>query len=291
MDLSVDRILVKEDNDTIVQARSLKLDVQFLPLLQGRADIDGVTLRKVRLNTRSFISDTQVYGTAGLLAASAHGVDWKKELIHLNSVRLEDADLYVALSDTAQPDTSSAPVNWDIALEQADILRSKIHLSMPGDSMRLYSHIKELALQKGRFNLGKSYYGFKKLDIKHSAVHYDLPKEPEVPGLDVSHLAFDGITLAMDTLSYNAKGELQAGLRKAMLKEKCGLNVQSLTGRIYLNNDRIYLPDLKIETPHSHAEAHVNFDFRSLEAQKGGICQALLDAELGSEDIRLLAAA
>lgn len=288
LDLSVEKILVTEQNDTIADAKSLKLDVRFWPLLKGRADIDGFTLRQVKLNTKSLISDTQVQGTAGVLGASSHGVDWRKEFIKLNNVRLEDADLYVALSDTAKQDTTSTPVNWNIALDKADILQSRIHLSMPGDSMRIYTDIHKLALRDGQFDLGKSYYAFKKLDIRKSDIRYDLPKEPATPGLDYNHLDFSDLSLIMDTLSYNAEGTLRAGLRKAELKEKSGLHIRSLSGRIYMDTTKIYIPDLKLITPYSHATADIDFDFRSMTANQGGNFHALLDAELGSEDILII---
>lgn len=288
LDLSVEKILITEQNDTIADAQSLKLDVRLWPLLKGRADIDGFALRQVKINTRNLISDTQVQGTANVLAASSHGVDWKKESIRLDDVRLENADLYVVLSDTARKDTASTPVNWNIALDKADILQSRIHLSMPGDSMRIYTDIGRLALHDGQFDLGKSYYAFKKLDIRNSDFQYDLPKEPATKGLDFNHLCFSDLSLIMDTLSYNAEGVLRAELRKAELKEKSGLELKSLTGRIYMDSTSIYVPDLKLSTPYSHATADINFDFRSMTANQGGQFQALLDAELGSEDIRAI---
>ena len=288
LDLSVDHILVTEQNDTVVDAQSLKLDVKLWPLFQGRADIDGLTLRNVRLNTLSYIADTQVQGTAGVLAASSHGVDWVKEMIKLNQVRLEDANLYITLSDTAQKDTTSTPVNWNISLDDADILRSSIHLSMPGDSMRIFSHINQLSLHNGQFDLGNSYYAFKNLDIRKSKLGYDFPFEPTTEGLDINHLTLNQINLAIDTLSYNAKGQLNLELREATTREKCGLHLQSLKGRIYMDNDKLYIPNLQFKTPYSEATGHIDIDFRSFTAGQGGSFMTMLDANLGAEDLRLI---
>lgn len=288
LDLSVEKILVTEKADTILRAKSLQLDVKLWPLLKGRADVDGVTLRDVQLNTKNLISDTQVQGSAQLLSASSHGVDWKHEQIRLNKVRLEKADLYVTLSDTAQKDTSSTPVNWNIGLDRADIIHSQIHLSMPGDSMRIYTDIGRLGLRQGRFDLGQSYYGFKTLDIHQTALRYDLPLETPVQGLDVNHLALTGLNLAVDTLSYTAAGTLHAGIRKVQFKEKSGFEIRSLTGNLLLDNRKIVMPDLKLATPYSDVTANVRLDFRALEAHQGGNILARLEARLGSEDIRIL---
>lgn len=102
LDLAVHHMTAVEKGDTLLNADRLRLNVKFMPLFEGRADVDGFELYGLVIDTKSYISDTRIKGHAGQLTAAAHGVDWEKELVNLDHARLHDADIYVTLSDTAK---------------------------------------------------------------------------------------------------------------------------------------------------------------------------------------------
>lgn len=135
LDLGVHRVTAIEGRDTLVSARSLRLNVRLRPLFKGRAEIDGFSLYNVRLNTKSYIPDTRIDGRAAELTAGTVAIDLKKERIGINRIRLDGADFFIALSDTAAADTSETVVRWNIRVDEAEINRSRVRLSMPGDSI------------------------------------------------------------------------------------------------------------------------------------------------------------
>lgn len=288
LDLAVHGVTAVEKGDTLLDAKHLRLNVALMPLFSGRADIDGFELYGLKLNTKSYISDTQVVGNADELTAASHGVEWGRELVNLDRVTLKGADFYVTLSDTAQEDTSKSETKWKILLAKADIERSKIHLTMPGDSMRIFADINKLSLRGGHFDTGQNYYALKKLQLRDCAVAYDIPYMKPVEGIDPNHLSLSGISFILDTLSYNKDGVLRAGLRNASLREKSGLAVNSLSGGVYMDSTRLQLPALRLKTPSSSIVADVSFDFRSFSEGKGGHCSAIIDAEIGYNDIATL---
>ena len=289
LDLALHRTIAVEAGDTLLRANSLRLNVKLLPLLEGRADIDGVSLYGVKLDTKSYISDTRIAGTVGELTASAHGVDWEKELVNVDFARLRNADVSVVLSDTAQKDTTESKAKWNIAVAKADIENTKVRLQMPGDSMRIGANIANASLRGGSFDTGCNFYAVKRFDLLRSAVNYDIPYIKPTKGIDPNHIALTDLTIGVDTLSYTGDGVLRAGLRRLALKEKCGLHVTQLTGSVYMDSTQLRLPALRFRTPTSRLDADVAFDFRSFSAGKGGHCRALLDAELSNADIRTLA--
>lgn len=288
LDLAVHRVTAVEQTDTLLAARSLRLDVALWPLLKGCAEVQGLSLYDVKLNTKSYVSDTRIEGSAAELILTPSTIDWKNERINLDRIRLDRADFYVALSDTAAPDTSTIPVRWDIAVAQADIFRSRIRLSLPGDSMRIGADIGSLSLRGGRFDIGRNYYGVRSLVVKSSGVTYDLPLQKPLPGLDPNHLAVSNLSLLLDTLSYDHTGRLRAALRAATLSEKCGLQVNRLKAQIDMDTLRLNLPNFELHTPHSHIQGQTAFDFRSFEFGKGGHLYAHLDALVGAEDLNIL---
>lgn len=289
LDLAVHHMTAVEKGDTLLNADRLRLNVKLMPLFEGRADVDGFELYGLVIDTKSYISDTRIKGHAGQLTAAAHGVDWEKELVNLDHARLHDADIYVTLSDTAKKDTTESKAKWNIAVKKVDIERSKVHLQMPGDSMRIYANLGRAALRGGAFDTGRNYYAVKALRLQDCDVNYDIPYIKPVAGIDPNHIAVKRLTLMLDTLSYNNEGVLRAGLRGLTLHEKCGLDVTRLSGSVYMDTTQLRLPALLLRTPASRIDADVAFDFKAFSAGKGGHCQAMVDASIGYDDIRTLA--
>lgn len=289
LDLAVHHMTAVEKDDTLLNADRLRLNVKLMPLFEGRADVDGFELYGLVIDTKSYISDTRIKGHAGQLTAAAHGVDWEKELVNLDHARLHDADIYVTLSDTAKKDTTESKAKWNIAVKKVDIERSKVHLQMPGDSMRIYANLGRAALRGGAFDTGRNYYAVKALQLQDCDVNYDIPYIKPVAGIDPNHIAVKRLTLMLDTLSYNNEGVLRAGLRGLTLHEKCGLDVTRLSGSVYMDTTQLRLPALRLRTPASRIDADVAFDFKAFSAGKGGHCQAMVDASIGYDDIRTLA--
>lgn len=289
LDLAVHHMTAVEKGDTLLNADRLRLNVKLMPLFEGRADVDGFELYGLVIDTKSYISDTRIKGHAGQLTAAAHGVDWEKELVNLDHARLHDADIYVTLSDTAKKDTTESKAKWNIAVKKVDIERSKVHLQMPGDSMRIYANLGRAALRGGAFDTGRNYYAVKTLRLQDCDVNYDIPYIKPVAGIDPNHIAVKRLTLMLDTLSYNNEGVLRAGLRGLTLHEKCGLDVTRLSGSVYMDTTQLRLPALQLRTPASRIDADVAFDFKAFSAGKGGHCQAMVDASIGYDDIRTLA--
>lgn len=289
LDLAVHHMTAVEKGDTLLNADRLRLNVKLMPLFEGRADVDGFELYGLVIDTKSYISDTRIKGHAGQLTAAAHGVDWEKELVNLDHARLHDADIYVTLSDTAKKDTTESKAKWNIAVKKVDIERSKVHLQMPGDSMRIYANLGLAALRGGAFDTGRNYYAVKALQLQDCDINYDIPYIKPVAGIDPNHIAVKRLTLMLDTLSYNNEGVLRAGLRGLTLHEKCGLDVTRLSGSVYMDTTQLRLPALRLRTPASRIDADVAFDFKAFSAGKGGHCQAMVDASIGYDDIRTLA--
>ena len=285
LDLALHGVRAVEDGDTLLSAKSVLLDVQLLPLFKGCANVDGLKLYHVTLDSKSYVSDTHIKGRAALLEAKSHGIDWVNGKVHIDRARLRDADFLVELSDTAAEDTTSSKTEWLIEVARADIERSKVRLSMPGDSMRIGASLGQLTLKKGKFDLGKNYYAVHSLLLRDCGANYDLPHEKPSVGLDPNHISLSQISLILDTVSYNADGVLRAGLRRAALQERSGLAVSNLSGGIYMDSLRLILPALNFRTPHSRLDASLAFDFRTFDVRRPGKCSALIDASFGRADL------
>lgn len=289
IDLAVHGLTAVESGDTLVALRSMRLHVPVGPLFLGRADIDGFELYGLLLDTKEYVADIHVKGTAEELTVISRGVEWGPELVNLNSVKLKKADFQIALSDTAEVDTTETEMNWVIYLAKAEIEDTKINLSMPGDSMCLGLYLGKAVLEGGEFDLGKSFYAVKSLNVSKSGGAYTIPGTDTIAGLDPNHLVLSGIGFQLDTLSYDSSGTLRLGLQKVRLEEKSGLKVSDLSGSVYMDSTRLDIPALNLRTPYSTIDVGLSFDFRAMEEGSNAGLTAKIDASIGPEDLRTLA--
>lgn len=289
LDLALHNMLAIEKGDTLLDANSLRLDIRLLPLLKGQIEIDGLSLYGVKVNTRDYISDTNIKGYVGEFSATAHGIDLNKELVCVNEAKLNKSDLYVTLSDTAAKDTTTSTSKWNIEVKKADICNSKVYLQTPGDSMRITAKVGLARMRDGHFDTGNNYYAVRSLQLRSSDIKYDVPQAKPSIGLDPNHIAISEFGMLLDTLTYNKDGVLKAGLRTLSFKEKCGLNVTRLSGNVYMDSAMLRIPSLSLRTPSSSIDADIKFDFNSLNENKGGYSKVILNAKISNEDIVNLA--
>lgn len=231
LDLALHRVTAIDRGDTLLATKALRLHVRLLPLFEGRADVDGLDLYGVVADTKSYLPDVRIKGRIGALEAASHGIDWRRELVRLDYARLRDADVSVMLSDTAAKDTTKSQAHWLIDVASARIERSRVRLTLPGDSMRLMANIGRADLRKGRFDTGANDYRVSRFSLKETALGYDIPYLPHRrEGLDPNHLRLEGVSLLVDTLSYDRHGRLALDLRGLTLHEVRGGGLPARAG-------------------------------------------------------------
>lgn len=201
---------IDNEGDTLIDCKSLCLDVPLLPLLDGRVDVDGLELRSAAVNTKSLISDTHVEGRVGRASVSLHGYDWSENYLSKINAEVADADVYVCLTDTAPTDTTpSAPIMID--LDMARIANTKVRVVLPGDTVSIDAVVKRMAADGGHFDTGKNEYLLKNLDLSTAHLRY---ANWNIPALN---LLLDEFGFADDCIKASASvttalSDLEAGV-------------------------------------------------------------------------------
>lgn len=263
-------VAVETAGDTLLQVRAMRLGVQMLPLLKGRADIDELAIFDAEVDTRSFVSDVRVKGRVAELSASSHGVDWAKEFVRVDHVTLRGATLDIQLGDTAQPDTAVSRVAWIIEANRAEISDAKLRVRMPGDSLCLVAAMGKAQFRGGRFDLGRGSYALRSLLVSRSSVQYDLPFAPSMPrGIDPAHLSISNLGLSAEDALFTEAGVVRLDLRRLMFEEKSGIRLSSLSGKLEKDSLRLRLSGGKLLTPTSRLTVEANIDLSSFTPGKG----------------------
>ena len=279
--------------DTLLLLDLLEVKVQALPLFKGKVEIDKVNLQGVELHSGNLIDGMEIDGTLSEFYLQSHGIDLPNEEVILNKVALRDTRLAIALTDTTSTqseDTTSTSIGWRIMLHKLQLDQIDLQLCLPTDSTHVATHIGTFQVEETVADLGKNSYDMKRFLIDHTSVNYDSGTHPATPspGLDPSHIAIRNLRAEVDSARFSGR-DLQGIVRNFSFVEQSGFTVSSLTGRLYSDSTRIYLPDLKLTTPHSEITLSANSYWDLLNTPTTGNLSSRLNARIGKQDVLLLA--
>lgn len=291
LDLGVEGLRVTHQNDslpqvhdTIADARQLVASVRLLPLFRKNVEIDKLDFRDVALNTADFVKAARVKGRLEKLTLESHGIDLKNEQLRLNAAAIAGANVDVALSDTVPEDTTKTPTYWKILVDALQVERTGVTVHMPGDTLRVYAYLGKVGAEGGFFDLFKNEYKLRRLSWSNGAVHYDNTFKQQLKGLDYNHIALSDVNLRIDSLNYSEAG-LDVVVKQCAFKEKSGITVSELAGKVLLDTTRIMLPQLRLRTPESQVYARVAMDFNTFADRNPGVMDIRLNASLGKQDL------
>ena len=291
LDLGIEgfRALHKNDSivnqtDTIADVRKMVCDVRLLPLFQKRVVIDELSLTDANLNTNGFISDLRVKGCLQELWLSSDGIDLDQETVEVNGARLSEARLDIALSDTAAVDTTESTMKWIVNADSVSILKSSLMIHLPGDTLNAQAYMGRAVAREVLADLGGKIYRVGSLDWTQGRLNYDNRFEPEVSGLDYNHLALSDINLCVDSIEY-AASNTSFIIKDLRAKEKSGLQVKHLSARVTMDDQRLTIPRLKLQTPDTEIETDLAMDFSTFDEQQPGAMKLRLNAQIGKQDV------
>lgn len=307
-----DSLAVKQVSDTLLTLESLNVRVQAWPLIRGKVELDEVTVNGVFLNSADLIEGIRVRGVLGRFFLESHGVDLKKEDAIINRVELSDTHMLVVMNDTttAEPDTTTAALNWKVALHKLALKNVSVDLQMPLDSMHLAARLGDAEVDDAVADLGGQMYGLKKFELSSTTVNYDAGSQllsainslidtgslaatdstgvKPAPGFDASHIALRDIRIGVDSVLYHGRN-INAVIREFSMNERSGLSITSLTGRVFADSTVIQVPSLKLLTPHSEMDFTAQTYWELVEIPTSGRLSARFNARIGKQDVMLFA--
>ena len=270
--------------DTIADVRKMVCDVRLIPLFSKRVVIDELSLTDAKLNTNGFIGDLRIKGNLQELWLSSKGIDLDKETVEVNDARLSEAQLDIALSDTAAVDTTESTLKWIVNADSVSILKSQFLVHLPGDTLNAQAYMGRAVAREMLADLGNKIYKVGSLDWNQGRLNYDNRYEPEVSGLDYNHLALTDINLRVDSFEY-IEPNTSLIIKDLRVKEKSGLQLNHLSARITMDDQRLTIPQLKLRTPDTEIETDLAMDFNAFDDEKPGAMRVRLNAQIGKQDL------
>ena len=286
LDLGIDDFLAIHEGDTLADVSHLSVDVQLKPLFEKRVVINELSLQQSKLNTNGFINDLRVKGHIGELWLRSDGIDLQAGTAVVNGARLSDANLDIALSDTAAVDTTTSETLWCINADSISIYRSAVAVHLPGDTLHINAYMGQAVARAADVDLANSIYKVGSLDWHDGRLSYDDDSQPATQGLDPSHIGLSHIRLGVDSIYYGPEGT-SLFIRQTALKERSGLELTELRGGVRLDTafSHVELPHMILRTPDSDIEAEAHVDFNVADAKNPGKMKVRMNAQIGKQDL------
>lgn len=287
LDLSMGGMLAVQDGDTVIAARALDVSVRALPLLEMKAEVDGIHLYGAKLNTKDLIDAAVIKGRLAELSLDSHSTDLNEELAVVNKALLRDADLMVLLNDSVPEDTTTSEVAWKLQLDDIELQRVKatVLLSPQADSVYAMADIGH-AHARGFLDLGKENYQIYQLDVKKSAAGFEMRKEPRLPDqLDPAHLLFSDVSLSVDSFFYRGTGDMGLNIKHLSGVEQSGLAVSDVKGRVEMDTLALRVPKLQVQTEDSRLVLSYQMDMNAFDDVEPGQFALTALGQVGKGDI------
>ena len=284
LDLGINdfRVLHQNDSlpqvkDTIADIRKLVVNVRLLPLFSKKVVIEELSLQQSKINTNGFISDLRIKGEFDKLWLSSNGIDLRQETVEVNGARLSDAHIDITLSDTAAIDTTESSLMWKIFADSLSFTRSRLTLTLPGDTTTTNIWFGKAVARKADINLATETYKVGSLEWRDGSLGY-------------APMAVTGISLGADSICYSPKGTslfVRQSAFKLNLGDGRGLQITEMTGGLSLDSafNHIRMPLMSLRTPDSNIMAEADMDFNVFDGQHPGVMKLRLFAQVGKQDL------
>ena len=250
--LSVHNVSVfTADGDTLIHLNKLTLDVKPKPLLEGNIIVESIMMEALDLNTGMLLDGIVVKGSVGKVYLNAGNIETAEERALISSVSLSDADIDLFMCDTTVSDTTSSKTNWVIDLRKVVLNNVNFVCRMPCDSLFLELKVDDAVLSEGLVDLGAEVYRVSSFRTNINEIFYRTNHDEPASGLDFSHIRLTDMGMSLDSLFYGGGMNISVNIKEFFAKERSGLLVKSLAGRVESDSTSINISSFLLETASS----------------------------------------
>ena len=293
LDVKLGQVRVAKPPSDVLDVDGALVDLDLTRLLKGHVGVEAIELSDGNIHTTDLIESLAMDGSIGKLRIVADDIDLRGKKVNVSEASLDGCVLDLKLRETAEEDTTeSAPLDWQIDVNQFIIHNSKFTIGDEQQSFKVAAAIREASLDAGDISLSKGMYRIGKVSLSADSLSYDIPGSNPVKGFDVNHLSFRDVDLDLDRLSYNVQSSnFNVQLKRLAFKERSGFQLDNLAGNISLDATHLTATGLDLKTPHSSIKGNIKAPLQLLRGREDESGSCNLQASLGHEDVLCLAEA
>lgn len=285
LDVELQNLLVIDQPDTLVNVRRAVVDLDLRRLILARIAVENIRFETGKINTARLVESVLVRGDLQNLTLQADDINLKKKKVHVTLTKLEGADIDIRLRESEDDGEASGQTPWKLEIDSVQILRSRVELGFPGDTMLVGGALREALLTDGMVDLKHKIYGGT-LRVDADSLHFDQSNRPYAEnGLDLNHLRLRDLSFAVHDFRYHqTENQLDAHIEHGAFTEQCGLSLEELRGVLHMDSLRMTAKNLMLKTPHSVISGQADVENAALRHGEGGQLWAKLNASIGKTD-------
>ena len=294
LDIHLRDVVAIHEGDTLLSVNSILVDLDMSRIMRLDIGVDAVELSGGQVHTGMLIPSVSIAGRVGTINLNADAIRLKQQSILGANVLLQNSDIEVSLHETSEEEdtTSSTSPLKKIGIQRAEILHSHLVLHLPGDSTRIEAAIDEALIADGDIHLENGTYEVQHFTLSADSVLYDLPYDTLQTslGINPSHIRLDSINLQADSILLEQEPLwLRCHLLEGRMKERCGLQVDTLAGQVVCTSQDIKVTRLNLATPQSQLKANLQMDYSAFLAHPQGEIRLDSKGRLAVDDIAMAA--
>ena len=187
------------------------------------------------------------------------------DVVFFKTIVLEDVLIEDQHKDTLLSVSKLKLAIGPIVLDKNKFTLNSIELEKPVIRLKYYKNEKHSNLQFIQKVSKPIDLKIKKLIIsKGDIVYNDANIKNEVPNvIDFDHIHLKNVDVELNAFSL-WHGEIRTEIKKISLKEKCGFEIEKLSGNLKFTEQEIEVSNLLLLTPHSNIHDYYSMRFDSL---------------------------
>ncbi len=275
-------------SDTVAYVKQLVADVQLLPLLEGKVNVNSLLFRKVKLNSMNYIAEVTIKGELERLYLKQNAINTKKYTALINTASFQGGGLDIAINDTISKDTTSQPTFWNLNFSKLKIDKTTLKIHAKRDSLIFAANLGRARLRDLNIDLYKKCYKLSTSKFYDSKIIYDRPYEPyKSKGLDIAHVRLNGFNLAVDSLYYDSL-KTAVSIEKTNFVEQSGFKIDNFSGICFIDSSRFRLDDFQLLMPCTKLKGSFFMDLNAFKPKNPGIISLDINGNIYKNDFRPL---
>lgn len=263
-----------QSQDTLLQGKSLKVDIGLFALLNNRVEINSIVLEATTVNIK--VDKDSVFNFDYIIKAfetpdkpkSEEPVELSIDKINLNNIKFSYKD-EVAHINTGITFSEFAATLKAIDLENQTIRINSLELNQTNGYVILNASekVKEPELKSDESSSNTS-WKITADDVNITAFNFVFDNnnaERLSKGIDYNHLKIKGLNLNGESFAMHAN-TYSGTIHAFNFKEKSGFVLEAFTTKFDYTPTSAYLKNLYIKTPQTILKDHVSIAYPSIES-------------------------
>ena len=319
--------IITARGDTLLSSEELHLDVALMPLFKKQVKVDRFSFSNTQFSYSDSTSQFSISGDIRQFILSVNSANLATEEVKIPRVILRGGRVNLSLGesepDTAH--TDSAPIKWILDVRKLALSDIIFTMQMPDPQTDLYVEIGNALLKQGIVDLGNQKVNVNSVQIEQGKYSYladttrntkvqpDIPEKTSLPwtvqvnriklsdnqavyglpnhlpepGLDLNHIAINGVDITIDSL-FNRGSEVKANLKHLSFNERSGISVVQSNGIFSMDSTRLSLRKFALKTYASDIRAEADMGMSIAEMNPETPLHLFLNARIGMADVYAL---